>query len=323
MKTDQPRTVRIGTRASELALWQTNWVAGKLRERFPAVQIEIVTIKTIGDKILDAPLSTIGDKGLFIKEIEVALLENRVDLAVHSLKDVPTLVPEGLALGAITRREDVRDVFIAHPDKKHKSFDDLPPGASVATGSLRRKCQLLRLRPDIRIMDIRGNLNTRFRKLGESDWDGMILAKAGVTRLGWSEKITEVFPADRVLPAVGQGALALEIRAADKQTKKIIGALNHDATEQSTRGERALLRRLEGGCQIPIGTYGRIEKDEFFLDAIVGTIDGKKTVRGKIHGASEDAEALGQRLAETLLAGGADEILQTIRLGSIPVIPVV
>ena len=320
MKTSQ---LRIGSRATELALWQTNWVKRELEQRFPHLRIEIVTIKTTGDRILDAPLSKIGDKGLFIKEIEIALLEDRIDLAVHSLKDVPTSVPEGLALGAVTRREDVQDVFMSHPHKMHKTFDELPDGATVATGSLRRKCQLLHLRPDIQIADIRGNLNTRFKKLEESDWDGMILAKAGMVRLGWAEKITEVLSTDRMLPAVGQGALAIEIRAVDKQIRRIVRVLNHEATEQSTGGERALLQRLEGGCQVPIGTYGRIEKDEFFLDAIVGTLDGKKTVRGKIHGAPEQAEALGRKLGDTLLAGGADEILETIRHDSVPSVPIV
>lgn len=315
--------LRIGTRGSELALWQTQWVKQELQKRFPKLEIEIITIKTTGDKILDAPLSKIGDKGLFIKEIENALLENRIDLAVHSLKDIPTSIPDGLIIVAVTKREDSRDVFISHPDKNTKKFDDLPIRAKIATGSLRRKCQLLHLRPDIEIKDIRGNLSSRFKKLEESDWDGMILAQAGVVRLGWQHRITEVLPFERMLPAVGQGALAIEIREADNHIKKTVRTLNNESTETATRGERALLRQLEGGCQIPIGTYGRIENEQFVLDAIVGSVDGRKTVRGKIHGTPEEAEVLGRKLAQTLLDGGAREILDSIRQTSAIPVPVV
>jgi len=307
------RIVRIGTRGSELALWQTNWVKEHLLRHFPQLQIDTIIIKTTGDRILDSPLSKIGDKGLFIKEIEHALLNNEIDLAVHSLKDVPTSIPEGLMIGAVTRREDVHDVLIAHPKKAYHSFDELPYGAVIATGSLRRKCQVLHWRPDLQIVDIRGNLNTRFRKLEESDWDGMILARAGVARLGLEEKITEVLPIDRMLPAVGQGALAVEIRDSDRALRKLVSVVHDEATARATRAERALLRELEGGCQIPIGTYGRIDRAQLVLDAIIGTVDGKKTVRGKIRGEPEDAEAVGQRLAQTLLASGGREILQQIR----------
>lgn len=305
--------VRIGTRGSELALRQTNWVKEQLLRHFPKLQLDTIIIKTTGDKILDSPLSKIGDKGLFIKEIEHALLNNEIDLAVHSLKDVPTTIPEGLMIGAVTRREDVHDVFIAHPRKTYQAFDQLPYGAMIATGSLRRKCQLLHWRPDVRIVDIRGNLNTRFRQLEESDWDGMILARAGVVRLGLEDKITEVLPIDRMLPAVGQGALAVEIRDNDHALRKIVNVVHDEATAMATRSERALLRELEGGCQIPIGSYGRIDGTQLVLDAIVGTVDGKKTVRGKNHGAPEDAEAVGQRLAQTLLDSGGREILGQIR----------
>lgn len=305
--------IRMGTRGSELALWQTNWVKQQLEQHFPNVGIDIIIMKTTGDKILDAPLSKIGDKGLFIKEIEHALLNNDIDLAVHSLKDVPTSVPEGLTIGAITKREDVRDVFIAHPKKLYKTFEELPKGAKVATGSLRRKCQLLHWRPDVKIVDIRGNLNTRFNKLEESDWDGMILAHAGIMRLGWEDRITEVLPFERMLPAVGQGALAVEIRENDTDIDNIIKKIHHEPTALATKGERALLRELEGGCQIPIGTYGRIKNEQFFLDAIVGSVDGKKTVRGKIHGAAEEAEELGTKLAQILLDSGGREILEYIR----------
>lgn len=313
--------IRIGTRGSELALWQTNWIKDQLLHAFPKLKIDVVIIRTTGDKILDSPLSKIGDKGLFIKEIEHALLSDEIDLAVHSLKDVPTAIPDGLIIGAITRREDVHDVFISHPKKNYSSFEQLPHRAMIATGSLRRKCQLLRWRPDLQIVDIRGNLNTRFRKLQDSDWDGMILARAGVVRLGLREKITDELPLDRMLPAVGQGALAIEVRDNDKTVRKLINVVHDEATARSTRGERALLRELEGGCQIPVGTYGRIEDGQFILDAIVGSVDGKKIVRGKIRGEPDDAEELGKKLAQTLLDSGARGILEAIRQEESAAIP--
>ncbi|MGA9406874.1 MAG: hydroxymethylbilane synthase [Bacteroidota bacterium] len=304
----------IGTRGSELALWQSNWVARELQHLHPSLRIEKTVIKTTGDKILDSPLSKIGDKGLFTKEIEHALLEKTIDLAVHSLKDVPTNLAAGLTIGAITEREDVRDVFISHPKKKYRSFSAVPKNGSIATGSLRRKCQLLNHRPDLQIIDIRGNLKTRKAKLEDSEWDGMLLAKAGVTRLGWSEIISEVLPPTLILPAVGQGALAIEIRCDDTFLASAVEPLNHLPTVQSTAGERALLRFLEGGCQIPIGTYGRIESGKFFLDAVVGSVDGKKIVRGAIHGVPDDSEKLGVSLAQELLNNGADQILEEIRI---------
>ncbi|HTY10580.1 MAG TPA: hydroxymethylbilane synthase [Bacteroidota bacterium] len=307
------KNIIIGTRGSDLALWQSTWVAKELRRIHPSITIETTVIKTTGDKILDSPLSKIGDKGLFTKEIESALLERSIDLAVHSLKDVPTNLAEGLAIGAISEREDVRDVFISHPRKKYPSFDAVPKNGSIATGSLRRRSQLLAMRPDLRIIDIRGNLKTRRTKLEESQWDGMLLAKAGVTRLGWGEIISEVLPPTTILPAVGQGALAVEIRKDDAFLASALAPLNDLPTAQSTAGERALLRHLEGGCQIPIGTYGRIESGRFVLDAVVGSIDGKKVVRGTISGDPGDSERLGISLAKDLLHRGADEILKEIR----------
>jgi len=306
----------IGTRGSELALWQARWVENELKTRYPAIAVEMVIIKTTGDKILDSPLSKIGDKGLFTKEIEKALLDNEIDLAIHSLKDVPTQLTPGLVLGAISEREDVRDVFISHPAKKYASLNDVPKGGKVATGSLRRKCQLLRHRPDLTIIDIRGNLKTRREKLEQSDWDGMLLAKAGVTRLGWSALISEVFAPTFILPAVGQGALGIEIRESDKELMKLIQPLAHPDTMLSTLGERALLRHLEGGCQIPIGTFGRIEHDKFVMDAMVGSLDGKRIVSGSIFGEKENAEELGTMLAKELMAKGAKEILDEIRKSS-------
>jgi hydroxymethylbilane synthase len=303
----------IGTRGSALALWQTNWVKAELQKYFPLLKIEVEIIKTTGDKILDSPLSKIGDKGLFTKELEAALIVKRIDLAVHSLKDVPTKVPDGLWISAITEREDVHDVFVAPLNSQHNSLDSLPSGKAVATGSLRRKCQLLNWRPDLEIIDIRGNLNTRFAKLDESDWAGMILAHAGVVRLGWKKRISQILSIEKMLPAVGQGALGIETRTDDSFINEIVLKLNHRATEISTKGERSLLRYLEGGCQIPIGAFGRIENGLFKLDALIGSLDGKRIVRDSIEGKPEDSEKLGIKLAERLLKNGGDEILKEIR----------
>lgn len=310
--------VRIGSRGSELALWQARWVQRELARRFKNPDITVTIIKTKGDNILDSPLSSIGDKGLFTKEIEVALLSGEIDLAVHSLKDLPTELPAGLTIGAVCKREDIRDVFIAHPDNSLKTLLDQPDGAKIATGSLRRKSQLLHLRPDVEVIDIRGNLNTRMKKLEESDWSGMILARAGVVRLGWENRIGETIEPDVILPAVGQGALGIEIRDGDARIAGMVAQLADTPTLQATLAERSLLRRLQGGCQVPIGTYGRIESRDngtpaLYLDAIVGSIDGRTMVKGRIHGSPDDAESLGQRLADTLLDGGADNILRSIR----------
>ncbi len=303
----------IGSRGSPLALWQAEWVKRKLQEYYPRLTVALEIIKTTGDRILDSPLSTIGDKGLFTKEIEHALLEGTIDLAVHSLKDVPTALPAGLTLGAITKREDVRDVFISHPKKSNRSFRELPQGAIIATGSLRRKCQIRNMRPDLTIVDIRGNLNTRFAKLDASDWDGMILARAGVLRLGWERRISEILPVDVILPAVGQGALGIEIREDDNDILRYITKLSHAATTRSTLGERAFLRKLEGGCQVPIGTFGRVDKGVFKLDALIGSLDGRAVVRGSIQGSPEESERLGRELAETMFVGGGEKILAQIR----------
>ncbi|MDI6767845.1 MAG: hydroxymethylbilane synthase [Bacteroidota bacterium] len=307
------RKIIIGTRGSQLALWQAEWVKGEMLKNFPKLQIEVDIIKTTGDKVLDSPLSKIGDKGLFTKEIEHALLAKQVDLAVHSLKDLPTSLPDGLIIGAITKREDVRDVFIAHPQKKYKIFDEVPMNGKIATGSLRRKCQILNWRPDLEIIDLRGNLNTRFTKLDASDWDGIILASAGVTRLGFENRITESFPTGKMLPAVGQGALGIEIREDDRDIIQYLHPLISQATTFSTLGERSFLRTLEGGCQIPVGAYARIENNEFIMDGMIGSLDGKKMVRGKVCGVPEKSEELGQQLAQTLYASGGREILEQIR----------
>jgi hydroxymethylbilane synthase len=303
----------IGTRGSELALWQSNFVKSELRKLFPALDVELQIIKTLGDKILDSPLSRIGDKGLFTKEIDHALLDRTIDIAVHSAKDVPTLLPAGLTIGAVVEREDVRDAFIAHPAKNHRRFGDLPRHAKIATGSLRRRCQLLQIRPDLEVIDIRGNLNTRLKKLATSDWDGMVLARAGVKRLGWEERIAEVLPVETMLPAVGQGALAIVIREKDEGVRELVQKLHHESTAVAVNGERAFLRFLEGGCQVPIGTYGRLEDGKFRLDALIGSLDGRRVVRGSIGGSPAESEALGIQLAKQLLERGGREILSEIR----------
>lgn len=303
----------IGSRGSELARRQTDWLAEQFRRLHPQITIEITLIKTTGDKILDSPLSKIGDKGLFTKEIERALLDGAIDLAVHSLKDLPTVIPDGLAIGAVTEREDVRDVFISHPAKKHSSFKNIPKHGTIATGSLRRKSQLLHHRPDLAIIDLRGNLRTRREKLTDSDWDGMILARAGLLRLGWTELITEIFEPEYMLPAVGQGALGVEIREDDQELHTLLAPVHHHPTAQATSGERALLRELEGGCQIPIGTYGTIDRSTFRLHAMVGSLDGATIVRGFTEGPATEAEALGKRLAHDLVTRGAGRILEDIR----------
>lgn len=308
----------IGSRGSELALWQANFVKSQLSFLVPSLTIEIKIIKTLGDKILDSPLSKIGDKGLFIKEIEKALLDERIDLAIHSLKDVPTRLADRLQLAAITKREDVRDVFLSHPLKQHATLNALPPNAAIATGSLRRKCQLLHLRPDLKIVDIRGNLNSRLAKLDQSEWDGMILAQAGIARLQMEDRITEILSTDIMLPAVGQGALAIEARDGDKRIFDLVRKLHDNQTAIAVRGERSLLRHLEGGCQIPIGTFGRQEKGKFRLDAMIGSLDGTGIVKGHIVGRPSDSESLGVQLAEQLLDSGGREILEEIRAHGSP-----
>ena len=310
-----PKSTRltIGSRGSDLALWQANRVKELLGNHFPKLIVEILPIKTKGDKILDSPLSKIGGKGIFTREIDEALLEGRIDLSVHSLKDLPTLTPDGITIGAVTEREDIRDVFISHPRRGYRSLDDLPKKAKIATGSLRRKCQLLHYRPDVEIVDVRGNVPTRLQKLDLSNWDGMILAMAGLTRLGLTDRITQVVSTDILLPAVGQGALAIEVRADDERTLELLSPLSHEATTIATSAERVLLKYLEGGCQVPIGAYARTENGTFRMDALIGSLDGNSIIRGSIHGGVNQADKLAATLAETLLQGGGEKILRVIR----------
>ena len=306
------RTLVIGSRGSQLALWQSKHIASILTARFPDRSIEIKTIKTTGDRILDAPLAKIGDKGLFTKQIEVALLNGEIDLAVHSLKDLPTALEPGLALGAITVREDARDAFVS---KNGLRLEDLPIGASVATSSLRRRAQLLFLRPDLHIEDIRGNLDTRLRKLDDNPaLSAIILAKAGLCRLGLDHRITHVIDTDRMLPAVGQGALAVEIRQDDPAVEQIVSVLDDPDTRAATIAERALLAALEGGCQIPIGAHGQVQDGRLTLAAMVASLDGKILYRESQTGDPKNPQQVGRKLADRLLEMGAKAVLDEIVL---------
>ena len=305
--------VVIGTRGSALALWQSDHVAALLQRKIPGLKIEIKKIKTTGDKILDSPLSKIGDKGLFTKELDRALLDFEADIAVHSLKDIPTQVPEGLTIAAILEREEVRDIFIPNPAHAGLKLGEVPEGGEIATGSLRRRCQLLNLRPDIRIADIRGNLDSRIRKLKDSGWSGMILAYAGITRLGMNQVIGEVLPVSIMLPAVGQGAVAVMARQDDITILSMLESLDHRPTRLATLAERALLRRMEGGCQIPIGAYASLTGNRMDLQALVGSLDGTQVIRDSCDGNPEDYERLGTELADRLVEKGAGDILNEIR----------
>ncbi|SDP52359.1 hydroxymethylbilane synthase [Selenomonas ruminantium] len=305
-------TIVIGTRSSKLALWQAEYVKGRLEEEYPGLTVELKLMTTKGDKILDAPLAKIGGKGLFTKELEMDMLDGGIDLAVHSLKDMPTELPEGLCLAAITKRFDPGDAVVS---PKFKTFDALPCGAKVGTSSLRRKAQLLHARPDLNICDLRGNVNTRLAKLESENFDAIILAVAGLKRLGFGERITEVLPRDMVLPAVGQGALAIETRADDKEMREMLAFLNDEATVHCAKAERAFLSRVEGGCQVPVGVYAvPAEKEEIQVEAVIASLDGQRLYRDKISGKVEDAEKLGVTLAEKLLAAGGKEILQELGL---------
>lgn len=309
----------IGTRGSKLALWQAEWVQAELKKLHPDLDIELEKIKTTGDKILDVPLAKVGGKGLFVKEIEEALLREEVDIAVHSMKDVPTDFPKGLHLAVICKREDPRDAFIVPVHGSRftvHGFRDLPKGATIGTSSLRRSCQLLSIRPDLKIEQLRGNLDTRLRKLDEGQFDAIILAAAGVKRLGWAERITEILPSEVSLPAIGQGAIGIECRIGDDFINNLIAPLNHHETSICVRAERAFLKRLEGGCQVPIAAYARIISQEvnskLIIDGLVGSISGDKIIKGHIEGKPEEAENLGTKLAEDLLCRGAKEILDEV-----------
>ncbi|MBI5591759.1 MAG: hydroxymethylbilane synthase [Deltaproteobacteria bacterium] len=298
--------LRIGSRGSMLALWQANWVKQTIEAKLSHLSVEIRIIKTKGDKILDVPLAKIGGKGLFVKEIEEALLENAVDIAVHSMKDMPGDIPAGLCIGAIPERENPFDVLIS---ARNICLKDLKSGARIGTSSLRRSAQLLHMRPDLNIVPLRGNLDTRLKKLDARELDAIILAAAGVRRLGLEGRITEYLSEDVLLPAVGQGALCIEIRCNDALTATAVAGLDHVPTRRVVLGERAFLRRLQGGCQVPIAAHGKTDGTSIFLRGLVASLDGKNIIRDSVSGPESQAESLGVQLAERLLSKGADRLL--------------
>jgi hydroxymethylbilane synthase len=320
------KKIIIGTRGSKLAVWQAEWVKSELQKLYPDLVIELNKIKTTGDKILDVPLAKIGGKGLFVKEIEEALLRHDADIAVHSMKDVPTEFPENLHLAVICKREDPRDAFLSRIRKSKfqiPRLKALPHGAVLGTSSLRRSCQLLNIRPDIKIKQLRGNLDTRVRKLDEGQFEAIIVAAAGVKRLGLSDRITEILPVAISLPAIGQGAIGIECRIDDESINNLIAPLNHPETAICVKAERAFLKRLEGGCQVPIAAHARmkrkiqnpkskIQNSKLILDGLVGTISGDRIIKGHIEGGTEQAESLGLALAEDILSRGAREILDEV-----------
>jgi len=301
--------IRIGTRGSQLALWQANWIKEQLIKKHPELTVQIHTIKTTGDKILDVPLAKVGGKGLFVKEIEEAMLDASIDIAVHSMKDVPTELPEGLAIVAVPQREDPRDAVLGR-DKT--PILELPRGAKIGTSSLRRQAQLLAARPDFDIEPLRGNINTRLRKLREGMYDAIILASAGVRRLGWQNEVTEIIPPDVMLPAIGQGALGIEARLDDEDTLGRISFLNDEVTGSCVAAERAFLHRLEGGCQVPIAAYAEREGDQIRLTGLVGSVDGTSIIRDSDQGPAAEAARLGDALATRILEAGGRQILEDV-----------
>lgn len=307
----------IGSRGSKLALWQSNWIKSRLEEAHSGLEVTIEIIRTTGDKLTEASLVKIGGKGVFTKEIEEALLDRRIDLAVHSLKDLPTTLPDGLGIAAITQREDVRDALIVagRHGKKVRSIRDLPAGASVGTSSLRRAAQLRHQRPDLQILELRGNVETRLRKLDEGQYDAIILASAGLIRLGYADRITAGIETDEMLPAVGQGALGIESRLDDDKTNRILDMLNHWPTRHAVEAERAVLRRLGGGCAVPIAAHARPVEDhpsEIILEALVSDVDGRQVIRHQISGDATKGAELGDQLAQTLINAGARDLLPRI-----------
>lgn len=303
------KTLKIATRQSPLALWQANYVKDRLQQQYPDLTVELVPMVTKGDVILDSPLAKIGGKGLFVKELENALLNKEADIAVHSMKDVPMQFPEGLGLAVICQREDPRDAFVSH---SYRTFAELPQGAVVGTSSLRRQCQLKALRPDLDIRSLRGNVGTRLSKLDNGDYDAIILASAGLIRLGLADRIASFIDVEQSLPAAGQGAVGIECRTDDMQVQALLAPLADAETTYCVRAERAMNNHLQGGCQVPIGGYAVLQQGQLYLRALVGDIDGSRIIRAEGKSAVENAEILGVKIAEQLLAQGADKILQAI-----------
>ncbi|BAU04637.1 MULTISPECIES: hydroxymethylbilane synthase [Fischerella] len=306
------RTIRIGSRKSQLALIQTYWVQEQLQKSFPDITFEVHTMATHGDKILDVALAKIGDKGLFTKELELGMINQEIDFAVHSLKDLPTRLPEGLVLAAITERENPADALVVHEKHKDKQIDTLPEGAVIGTSSLRRLAQLRHRYPHFTFKDVRGNLNTRMAKLDAGEYDALILAVAGLQRLGMGDRIHQVLPKEVSLHAVGQGALGIECRAEDTELISLLKAIEHPETRDRCLAERAFLRELEGGCQVPIGVNTEVKDNNLTLTGIVASVDGQKVVKDTISGATKDAEQLGIELAQRMRGQGAQEILDQI-----------
>ncbi len=304
------RTLRIGTRASALALWQAHWVKEQLEKRYPDLKVTLTKIKTQGDKILDVPLAMVGGKGLFVKEIQEAMLRNEIDIAVHSMKDVPTFFPEGTGLRCITEREDPRDILVLR--KGCKSFSDIRQNGRIGTSSLRRKAQLLNLRPDLEMIDIRGNVQTRINKLEDDNLDAVVLAAAGMHRLGFTAQIGEYLDPKTCLPAIGQGALGLESRLDDEATNELIDFFNHPPTAYAVNAERAVLATLEGGCQVPIAAFGTVSGDQLELTALVSDVIGQRMLKKTVTCHVEKALETGVALAKALLEEGAGEILNEV-----------
>ncbi len=302
-------TLVIGTRGSQLAIWQAEWVQAQLKQLAPDLTVVLKRIQTSGDKIQDVPLAKVGGKGLFVKEIEEALLRKDIDLAVHSMKDLPAVLPPGLTIICVPEREDPRDALLAH---EGKNLNALPMGARVGTSSLRRQAQLLHARSDLQIEMLRGNVDTRLRKLQENQFDAIVLAASGLKRLGWDAHITECLPIDVCLPAIGQGALGIEGREDDAFVRSLLARFEHLPTRVTVTAERALLKRLEGGCQVPIAGHAVLEGENLTLDGLVVSLDGKRYVRYSLAGSMSEAESIGTTVAEELLARGAQPILQEI-----------
>lgn len=299
----------IGTRGSRLALWQAEWVKAEIERLAPTTTVRLEIIKTKGDKILDVPLAKVGGKGLFVKEIEEALLDGRVDLAVHSMKDMPAEIPPGLAIGAVPRREDPRDAVVS---RGNLALRDLPRNARVGTSSLRRAAQIRAVRPDVEITSLRGNLDTRLSKLDSGEMDAIILAMAGLKRMGFADRVAEAISPEVLLPAVGQGALCIEIRANDPLASDLADRMNDPATRTVVLAERAFLLRLEGGCQVPIAAHGTLDGDRLSLVGLVASLDGATIIRDRISGPADEAESLGRRLGDALLDQGARSILASL-----------
>ena len=301
--------IRIATRKSPLALWQAHFVQSRLQQLYPQLRVELLPMSTKGDKILDSPLAKVGGKGLFVKELEQAILAGDADIAVHSMKDVPVEFPDGLGLSIICERDDPRDAFVS---ARFPSLAELPAGSRVGTSSLRRQCQLRASRPDLQILDLRGNVNSRLAKLDGGEYDAILLAAAGLKRLGLQERITTLLPPEQSLPANGQGAVGIECRLDDDELLTLLAPLEHLPTRQRVLAERAMNRALQGGCQVPIGAYAELEGDQLWLRGLVGSPDGRLILHAECRGAASEPEALGQALADQLLAQGAARLLTEV-----------